>query len=57
MNAPKAIQQTPPHKSEREEDAWLDMVLLLQGFGHQGLGMPTVSGDTLVLPAACCVHA
>ena len=23
----------------------------------QGLGMPTVSGDTLALPAACCVHA
>mgnify|MGYP006172990205 CR=1 FL=1 len=26
-------------------------------FGVQGLGMPTVSGDTLALPAACCVQA
>jgi hypothetical protein len=57
MKAPTATQQKPPHKSEREEVDILDILNLLNEFDSiqmfQGLGMPTVSGETLDLPAAC----
>ena len=60
MKAPTATQQKPPHRSDREDEA-LDIVdLLLElnaSHSSYGLGMPTVSGDTLALPAACWVHA
>ena len=57
MRLPNATQQKPPHRSDREEGDPLDIFNLLQqmdaGQMNQGLGMPTVSGETLALPAAC----